>query len=168
MQNPLEEFARKHGLFEDGHVCTIISELSYLKRMGYSPEAFFRYLVRAHNFLLHGSREEINDALRPNDKGELFATDNAEVAIMRAIISNKNSRLQYPYKIDDAHPLVVTIRNRQADTVGERGFVYIIGDRAGFVNHPPGSWQYVSHSDVHFRARVEVFSEDVLCPVKYA
>lgn len=166
-----EEFIGDYRLKGQDKVSVVTSEdLAQLRSADYSVEDLFNYLTLHYQSLLHGSRNEILEGhLRPNSQGEVFCSDLASIAIMRAIISNRGLSypgLEYPYFMDNEHPLEVKIHGMQKDTIGEKGFVYTIPTRAGFVNKPEGSWQYVKHGEnAKISAKVEVLKSDFTYPV---
>ena len=142
------------------------STLSVLKSRGFTLEDLLNRVTDELKFLLHGSRVDISEGfLRPNASGKIYATDTASVAIMKAIISNRGLRypgLYYDFLLDRKSPLEVEIYGMHENTIGERGFVYVIEDREGFENEPKGSWQYVKEgrSAVPYVAKIEVLKED--------
>ncbi len=131
-------------------------------------EKLLKHLVRDKNCLLHGSREDITDGhLISSLNGEIFATDNPAIAILKAIFSNKNAELVYPYFIIPLlSPLKLEIYLSHEDTIGERGFVYVINDTRSFVNRPKFSWQYVSNlNKIVYVDKVEVKRSNFRYPV---
>lgn len=136
-------------------------------RAQFGVEAFCREIV-SQGYLLHGTQESIDGALRPNAKGEVFAADAPQVALLRAVVSNKGlkqSGLQYPYRISDPSQFRVIIHGRHNRTVSEHGFIYIM-ERNGFVNQPPGSWQYITYGqEVPIIAGMPVLREDFKYPL---
>jgi len=141
-----------------------------LKSNGYSNEYILDSLVESEGVLLHGSRVDISDNyIRPNNKGEVFATDLASIAILKAIVSNRgliHPGLQYDWIINEENPLVLKIHGIREFTIGSVGFVYIIPDRNGFRNEPEGSWQYIKKgSRAHFSFKIEVSRDDFTYPI---
>lgn len=167
----IDDFIEKEQLLvEDGSVVLASGALDVLEKDGYTPETFFDYLTHQHDCLLHGSREYFTDKyIKPNIKdGILYATDAGSIAILKAIISNKwlsPPGLQYPHFISEKEPLEVRIHGIQKDTVGEKGLVYIIPKRDGFINDPCGSWQFKSDSKKRFSAIIQVKREDFAYPI---
>lgn len=167
----LQNFIEKYFVNTSGEVCLVDSgDLKELKDQGHSVEDLLNYLCESRNVLLHGSRIDISDnCLHPNDRGEVFASDVAGGAIMKAILSRDglpHPGLRYPLIIDEKNPPEVRIYGFNDNTIGERGFVYVIPDRGGFENKPAGSWQYVSiGKNVPITAKVEVLKEDFNYPV---
>lgn len=126
--------------------------------------------MKHNNVLLHGSRVNVSVSfLRPNRNGEVFATNDARIAILKAIFSNrglKSPGLEYPYYINERNPLTLRIHGINNNTIGDIGFVYIISDIGGFVNTPQGSWQYVKKNEnVPFSDRLEILRSDFTYPV---
>lgn len=142
------------------------STLFVLKSRGFTLEDLLNRVTDELKFLLHGSRVDISEGfLRPNASGKIYTTDTASVAIMKAIISNRGLRypgLYYDFLLDRKSPLEVEIYGMHENTIGERGFVYVIEDKEGFENEPKGSWQYVKEgrSAVPYVAKIEVLKED--------
>jgi hypothetical protein len=169
-----EEFIAKHDVLgkkakDDVMIITSASAgLDDIKQKS-SVEAFLDYLVKQHNCLLHGSREYIIDNfLKANSEGNVYATDLGAIALLKAIISKKGLRypgLQYPLYISKQEPLEVRIHGIKTSTVGEQGIVYVIKDRGGFVNEPKGSWQYIKQRKAPFVAMLEVLRKDFRYPV---
>ena len=148
-----------------------ISEvINKLKSRNYSAEYILNYLVKNYDVLLHGSRVDISDNyIRPNQKGDVFATDLASIAILKAIISNRgliHPGLEYPYKISEKNPLILKIHGIQEYTIGSEGFVYIIPNKAEFRNYPEGSWQYVKKgTNVPYSLKIKVLRENFTYPI---
>jgi hypothetical protein len=166
-----EEFIAKHDVLgkkakDDVMIITSASAgLEDIKQKS-SVEAFLDYLVKQHNCLLHGSREYITDNfLKTNSEGKIYATDYGNIAILKAIFSEKKgSRIEYPQFISDERPLEVKIYGIQSDTIREAiresGIVCVIANRKGFVNEPKGSWQYIKQGEAPFVAMLEVLRGD--------
>jgi len=170
--NPLEEFLQTYRVKKKEIPVIPAADLAGLKYTGHTAEDLFNYIINRDNLLLHGSREDISGPdLKPNGEGKIFATDLASIAIMRAIISNKDLKypgLEYAYFIGDECPLEVKIYGMNENTIGSRGFVYVIAgkDKRGFENNPKDSWQYVKEdSPVPFIVKFEVLREDFTSPV---
>ena len=150
---------------------TNISDLvKELNRLGHTKEYILDSLVRNHEVLLHGSRVDIQDKhIRPNQKGEVFTTNLACIAILKAIFSNivlkRPEGLEYSYFIPE-NPLILKIHGIQNDTIGNKGFVYIITDKSGFENTRPGSWEFVKYNEnIPFSYRLEIERKDFNYPV---
>ncbi len=141
-----------------------------LNRLGHTKEYILDSLVRNHEVLLHGSRVDIQgNHLRPNQKGKVFATNLACIAILKAIFSNiglkRPEGLGYSYYVPD-NPLILKIHGIQKHTIGNRGFVYIITDTSGFQNTRPGSWEFVKYNEnIPFSYRLEIERNDFTYPV---
>jgi hypothetical protein len=141
-----------------------------LKSAGYSSEDLLDHLSKHYQSLLHGTRTEISDDhLKQNGAGKVYGSDLAAIALMRAIVSNRgleNPGLQYPYFIDEEHPLEVKIHGINDDTIGQNGFIYILNQRSGFENDPKGSWQYVwKGQDVPIAAKIAIEKSDFTYPI---
>lgn len=146
------------------------SDLSQLKSAGYTSEDLFNHLNKHYQSLLHGSRTEISDdQLKQNGSGKVYGSDLAAIALMRAIVSNRGLEypgLQYPYFIDEKHPLEVRVHGINDDTIGQNGFIYVLNQRDGFENDPKGSWQYVrTGQDVPIAAKIAVEKSDFTYPI---
>ena len=169
--NRLEEFVETYKVEREGVPLITAIDLADLKSTGYSAADLLNYIANRHNLLLHGSRENISEYLKPNQENNILASCSANAAIMKAIISNRGLRgpgLEYPYFIDDENPFIVKISGMNKDTINERGFVYVIAgkDRRRFENEPKGSWQYIKKdSPVPFVAKIEVLRDDLIMPV---
>ncbi|MBI2134263.1 hypothetical protein HYU11_06325 [Candidatus Woesearchaeota archaeon] len=114
--------------------------------------------------LFHGSRVDIKDSILKAEP-RLFCADNYLISLMKAIISNKSAVLEYPYFINEAHPLEIKIHGLLPDTIGETGFVYVVMDRHAFRNSPDGSWQFVSDKPAVISAKIEVVRADLKIPI---
>lgn len=152
-------------------VPSIPDKLLELTQLGHTKEYILDYLVRNYDVLLHGSRVDIRDNyIRPNRKGEVFATNLACIAILKAIFSNigleRPHGLQYPYHISEKNPLVLRIHGINNNTIGNNGFVYIITEKSGFKNTRAGSWEYVKyHENIPFSYKLEIVRNDFNYPV---
>lgn len=122
-------------------------------------EEFLNKLIKEYNCLLHGSRTDIVDnQLNPI----VYATNTPEIALMRAIISNRNlkhSGLSYSHFLNEK-PLKVNIYGINNETIGDKGYIYVITQTKDFENNPKGSWQYLSNKVVPFIAKIEVQKSD--------
>ena len=152
---------------------TIPDIVRELNRLGHTKEYILDSLVRNHEVLLHGSRVDIQgNHLRPNQKDEIFATNLGCIAILKAIFSNiglkRPKGLGYSYYVPD-EPLILKIHGIQKNTIGNKGFVYIITDKSGFHNtrqRGRETWEYVKyHEDVSFSFRLEIERKDFTYPV---
>ena len=167
----LNDFIRDYRICTKDRISVItIEALSELKSVGYSVEDLLDHLSKHYQSLLHGSRIDISDGiLKQNRVGKVYASDLAAIAIMRAIISNKeltSPGLQYHYRINENHPLEVRIHGINNETIGYNGFVYVLNQVEGFENDPKNSWQYVKKgNDVLFSAKIEVIRDDFKYPI---
>jgi hypothetical protein len=124
-------------------------------------------LVKQRRVLLHGSRVDIKESFLRSNGGVLFATDSGRVAILKAIVSNQG--LVYPginfmWNEIDNPDFRVRVYGAHSDTIGRRGFVYVVPpilrfeQRRGtreFLNNYNAIVQYsqkipVSRSDIDF------------------
>lgn len=147
-----------------------LQDLREMKEHDISVEEFLDFLIKKHGYLLHGSREKISaqKGLRAN-LHKIYATDRAAIAIMRAIYSNRESMLEYPYTIDESSPLELVIHNQNPHTIGEKGYIYVLPRTDDFINDPPKSWQYIKNgNDENFLKRIEVEKRDFKYSVKIA
>lgn len=193
MTPPMEELVHDlldRSLTDEGLILIGSEDLSDLRSEGYSPIDFFDHLSKSHNYLLHGSTNEFTTSINPtkferigepdkvkkyHSKSATFATPFGSMAIAKAILSNKSSRLNYSWWI--RKPLHIEIENITEDTIQETGFIYLINGRSNFTN---GS-HYLSDEQVRgkdlnrcvewvrtdgettpFTARVEVSKADLL------
>ncbi len=155
---------------KDGISIVSVRDMSQLKSAGYSTEDLLNYLSTHYQSLLHGSRTEISDDhLKQNGSGKVYGSDLAAIALMRAIVSNKGLKhpgLQYPYFIDEENPLEVKVHGINDDTIGQKGFIYVLNQRDGFENNPEDSWQYVrTGQDVPIAAKIAVEKSDFTYPI---
>ncbi len=181
-------FDRALDKSEDGLVTISSEDLNLLRENKFSVEDFFNRLVRTNNYLLHGSTNEFTDSIKPTklkrgtgqiskygSKLVTFATPFGSMAMMKAIVSNKNASLSYDWWISG--PLTVSINDLNEDTIKENGFVYLIEGRNDFVNgsrylpleHLNGrdlsrcvEWVRSDGRETPFIARIEVSKEDLL------
>lgn len=161
-----EELGIKAILF-DGHIKISSDLLSKLKNHKESTENFMDWLCGNKKFLLHGSIHKISGNKIISNKGKIFASNKAAIAIMRSLYSNEGVNLQYPYFIDKDHPLMMEIHTGNGKYVKKNnGFVYIIKNE-GFKNDPEGSWQFVKEANkTKFIAVVETKSKDFVYPAE--
>lgn len=138
--------------------------------VGNTKEQVLNNLVQNNKVLLHGSRNNITDThIHPNNNGKVFATNDAGIAILKAIFSNIGliyPGLQYPYRISLNNPLILRIHGIKKDTIGSIGYVYIIENKEGFENIPDGSWQYIKNQRVPFSDRMIVHRNDFKYPIR--
>jgi len=163
--HPFAEFARRYEELSENQVGIVTAaDLRELKAQGFSLEQYLDHLVKDYNCLLHGSRRDFNDQLQPNSKGELYATDNAGIALLKSILSNHNANLRYPGVIDEKNPLVVNVYGFNPHTLGDHGFVYVVPERSLFLKKGY-SWEYQSKQPVPFTMKVEALKEDFTYPI---
>ena len=128
-------------------------------------------LVKEYGILLHGSVKDIKDkCLRANEEGEIYATDRAPIAILKALFSNEGSTLNYSYFPDD-EPMKLTIHKSNRCSEKPRGFVYLIEDTSSFRNvemKGKPTWEYVSNAPtIPLAGRIEIERKDFQYPVVY-
>jgi hypothetical protein len=166
----LEQFIKEHRLErKEGMSIVTVQDIKQLKSEGQSVENLLDYLNQAHQILLHGSQINITDEyLKPNSNGNVYGADKSAIAIMKAIISNRNltgKGLSYPYCINKNNPLEIHIHGINPKTISEEGFVYVIPDRKNFENNPKDSWQYVKKGIVPIVAQIYISKEDFTYPI---
>ncbi|MBT4175160.1 hypothetical protein HOC80_05125 [archaeon] len=164
----LNEFIRDNRLDRESGISIVSEEdISQLRSTGYSVEDLLDHLNEHYQSLLHGSRTEFNNHLKPNEEGRVFSTDSGAIALLKAVISNELPfpGLKYPYFIDGRNPLVVKIHGINDETIGEKGFVYVLNQRQGFTNDPTGSWQYIKRGETPIAARIPVKRSDFAYPI---
>jgi hypothetical protein len=132
-------------------------------------------LVRAHDVLLHGTGEVIPSGtplrLSPGrERGgvrqdrEGFATDVADIAILKALFSNIVN-LRYPMVLSKISPLTLTIIGWRPEVERPRGYVHLIGPKNSF-EREGATWQWVtSKAETNFGGCVEVERADFRYPV---
>ena len=160
-----ENLGIKSILFE-GYIKFSLEILKDL-RWEFSTESFLDWICQDNKFILHGSVNEIIGNKIISEKGKLFATNKSAIAIIRSLYSNSNVNLQYPYFINEDHPLKLEIHTKNGEYVKKsRGFVYVLKSD-GFKNDPEGSWQFVKESnESQFIVVFETEEKDFNYPVK--
>jgi hypothetical protein len=150
-----------------------LKDLSEMKESGISTEMFLEFLQEKYDYLFHGSRNEISfaDGVKPLKDGVIFASDNPSVAILKAIYRNNAKNLGYPLNLmEDKSNMVLVIDEPREDTIGEKGYVYVISDKTGFKRDPNSNWQYLKENTAEentpFVKRVEVERADFKYPVQ--
>jgi hypothetical protein len=169
MLRVIDDFVKTHNLerYEGVSILTD-NDITQLRTAGVKCEALFNHLSKHCGILLHGSPTNIKDDYLKSTygNGEIYASNLGSIAILTAILSHKVSTLYYPLIIDGNNPLTVEIENINAQTISEKGFVYLIGDRLRFVNAPSGSYQYITErKEVPFTAKIPVLKSDFLYPI---
>jgi hypothetical protein len=171
---PSEEHVLEHfeKLFREKEDITL-QDLSKMKKLGISTEKFLTYLHKKHKILFHGSRAKISigDKIKSISRDVVFASSDPAIAILKAIYLNNAGNLGYPMQItENRDNLALEIEGPKSDTIGEKGFVYIISDTADFESDPNSNWQFAKNDTekigVPFLKRIEVEKSDFNYPVK--
>jgi hypothetical protein len=150
---------------------SVYDEYRSLRDGGLSTEKALDSLVATRKVLLRGSVIDYPDGLLratdPKDRN-VYATNLASIALLNALFSKDGGPvLDYPFYIDESHPLVLKISKIRQDTPREKGFVYVITDRKGWFRVPPGSWQYYKPTEtVRYECKIEVVRSDFTYPVR--
>lgn len=158
----LERFVEKHALDrKDGVSVVTAKDLEELRSAKHTVKELLEIIVSQNRVLLHGSRVDIaEDYLKPN--GCVYATDLPTVAMLKAILSNRG--LKFPglvYSWYDEDPFIVKVFGCKQDTIGERGFVYVILNKTGFNAGPSNIHEYISSAPrVQFSVKIEIMRED--------
>ncbi|HYV03098.1 MAG TPA: hypothetical protein VFB82_00830 [Blastocatellia bacterium] len=153
---------------------------------GWSIEDALNQLVRTKGVLLHGTGQRIPAGSklrlskarpRPGSQRVLegFATDNAGVAILKALFTNQTPvggtrtvNLKYPMHTSDDSPLWLEIQGWHPNVEREHGYVYIFNSMRSFEKEGD-TWQWVtSNDDVTFGGCMEVIRSDFRYPVNRA
>ncbi len=167
----LDEFIEDYKLSSNDKISFVSAkDLSQLKSLGHTSEDLFNHLNKYYKTLLHGSRIDIsNNYLKQNEFGEVYCSNLASIALMKAIISNRGLKfpgLQYPYFIDVEHPFEVKIHGINDKTIGQKGFVYVVNQNNIFENYPKKSWQYVNKTQhVSIIAKIAIEKSDFTYPI---
>jgi hypothetical protein len=167
-ENTLEHFEKVFREKED----ITLQDLAEMKQRGISTEKFLNYLHKKYGYLFHGSRSDISigDKIKSLSRDVVFASSDPSIAILKAIYLNNADNLGYPMQITESKDnLVLEIEGPKSDTVGEKGFVYIISDTADFTPDPNSNWQYAKNDSnkggVPFLKRIEIEKSDFVYPV---
>jgi len=146
-----------------------LEDLTEMKEKGISTEMFLSFLEKRHDYLFHGSRNNIpfTENLRSSEEGKVFASSNPAIAILKAIYRNNAKNLGYPMNLAENNSnLTLVINEPQEDTVGEQGYVYIISNTDDFEKDPNSNWQYFSkNNEIPFVRKVQVEKSDFKYPV---
>ncbi len=167
-EKPMEEFEKKFSNEKE----VSLNDLEQMKERGITTEEFLNFLAKKHGYLFHGSQSELAiEEKLVSKEGKLYAADNPAIAILKSIYSNKGKglNLDYPYHISEENPLKLKITGINPDTIGELGYVYVIDQKEGYVNDPPGSWQYEKKGMMEkqeFLQRYEIEKDDFKYPVE--
>jgi hypothetical protein len=122
---------------------------------------------RERGCLFHGSwiRIPYGHKLVSPVRGEVFASSDPAIAILKAVFRNNARNLGYPMFIEeDRNNLKLEILGPKSDTIVGHGYVYVIDDASGFVRDPNSNWQYsrrvASQEGVSFSRRIAVTIAD--------
>lgn len=160
-------FASVQGLIPRSEVTR--TDLQRIFEKGITVEQLLQGLVDQDGFLLHGSTAliEPHQPLQTNEHGVVFFTNNAAIAILKALFSNRLANLRYPMRINDDHPMHLLIQDASIECacVG-CGFVYVVRPPGEILNDPPGTWQYTYSKSVPYILRIEIRRDDFTYPVR--
>ena len=129
---------------------------------------------KEHACLLHGSRNLIpfEEGIVSSSREKIFATNNASVAIIKAIFSAKGLR-NLGYHLGGSGEQSVTIEGEPTQgTVGEKGYVYVVSDVEGFSNDgTQGRTEFTKSAKkgeaVHYSKMIEVEKRDFNYPIDF-
>jgi len=166
----LEQYDTK---FSDKQEITL-DDLAEMKNRGVSTEMFLDYLIKKHNCLLHGSRDRIplEEGIVSSGREKIYATNDASVAIIKAIFSAKGLR-NLGYHLGRSGQQKVTIEgNATQDTIGERGYIYVVGDAEGFSNEETqGQTEFIKVAKkgdaIPYSKSIEIEKKDFKYPVEF-
>jgi hypothetical protein len=167
----LEDFIKSYKLDRTSGITLVTTkDLTELKSQSHTVEELLQQLCTKNNTLLHGSRTDItDDYLQANSRGDIYSANFPAIALMRGILSNRGltgKGLEYPYVINEKNPLIVKINGMHEQTIGEKGFVYLLNNTEGFRNYPQGSWQYILNTEyAPISAKIEIEKSDFTYPI---
>lgn len=151
-----------------------LKDLKELKNQNISTEYFLDFLNKKYGHFFHGSTISIKSSGNIKGDEKIFLTDKGSIAILKALFSNKNAILNYPYFINKKHPLELIIKKRRdysrEKTIAKKGYVYVIFSSMKIKNEPKKSWQYIieknTKTGIPFLKKIEIEKKDFLYPVK--
>ena len=137
-----------------------IVQITAEQLQGHSTEDFLNQLARKFDCLLHGADWRAREQVEARTN-YIYASNLAVTAIMKALFSETGeTRLKYPFFVNNTSQFKLEIENPSGDTIRERGIVYAVSKR-GFKNHPKGGWQFIrKRKTVPYIAATEVLKED--------
>lgn len=168
-----EEFSLEYfdEFFKEKQHITL-EDLSEMKKSGISTENFLAYLRQKYGYLFHGSRADMptDSTIHSQSRDVIYASSDPVIAILKSIYLNNAENLGYPMTIDGSRDnLALEIKGPKPDTVGEKGYVYVISDTKSFEQDPESSWQYVQRdpdkTGVPYLKKVEIERDDFKYPV---
>lgn len=148
-----------------------LEDLVEMKKKGISTEMFLDFLGQKNNYLFHGSRNDIPFAEQiTSPSGNIFATDEPAIAILKALYLNNAKNLGYPMHLaKDKSNMKLVIDTPKENTIGERGYIYIISNSKDFKKDPNSNWQYLKQTGdddgVSFVKKIQVEKSDFKYPV---
>jgi hypothetical protein len=137
-----EEFIDKNIFNGNDFSSVSPKKMENLRKSGHSVESLLDYMVQNYNVLLHGSTHDIQDRQLNSQRGIIYASNMASIALLKSVLSNKNANLRYPFKLENKDSLIVMIEGLNEKTIRENGFVYIIPSTDKFEFDVNTSWQY--------------------------
>ncbi|MEK7652460.1 MAG: hypothetical protein AAB334_00725 [Patescibacteria group bacterium] len=166
----LSKFVKK---FSKKQIITL-KDLRELKNQNISTEYFLDFLNKKYKYFFHGSTTSVKLDENIKGEGKIFLTNNSSIAILKALFSNKNAALNYPYFIDKKHPLKLIIEKRNGytkeKTILKKGYVYVMFPPIKIKNEPRKSWQYIIEKNtkigIPFLKKIEIEKKDFLYLVK--
>jgi hypothetical protein len=151
-----------------------LDDMARMKAEGISTEIFLNALGETHNYLFHGSRNDIpfGEKIISKRRDVVFASSKPVIAILKAIYLNNAKNLGYPLVLDNENKnLTLVITEAKEDTVGEKGYVYCVEDKTGFEKDPRSNWQFSKGIErdggVPFVRKIEVEKKDFDYPVLF-
>ena len=167
-KTPEELLEQYDAEFSDKQDITL-TDLSEMKERGISTEMFLDFLGNKYDYLFHGSRNDIpfSEQIKSPEEGKIFTSSSPAIAILKSLYRNNAKNLGYPLNLaEDNSNLTLVVDGPQTDTVGERGYVYIIPNADAFEKDPDSNWQYSSKTGADFLKRVQVERDDFKYPVE--
>lgn len=168
-QKTSEELLEQYDTeFSDKQDITL-ADLFEMKEKGISTEMLLDFLGNKYGYLFHGSRNDIpfSEQIESSEGGKVFASSSPAIAILKALYRNNAKNLGYPLNLAEGNSnLTLVVDEPKTDTIGERGYVYIIPSTDVFEKDSSSNWQYSSEIDVDFTKRVQVEKDDFKYPVE--
>lgn len=167
-KTPEELLERYDAEFSDKQDISL-EDLSEMKEKGISTEMLLDFLGSKYGYIFHGSRNDIpfSEQIESSNGGKVFASKSPAIAILKALYRNNAQNLGYPLNLaEDNSNLILIVDGPQADTVGERGYVYVIPNTDAFKKSPDSNWQYSSETGTKFLKRIQVEKNDFKYPME--